>query len=427
MPNPLAIALKGKGVFNVVRRGASIASRYGLTTARLDVELRRLTQLIQHYNCPATLPITSVVLRRNPRLIQRYQAQGIEFAIHGYRHVDYSALPVVEQRRHLATAQRIFAKAGITLHGFRAPYLRRNRETLTVLRELGLRYDASPAYAWEVLTEPATPVYARVLEFFGAQPAARYPVVPSLEADVVRIPYSMPDDESLIERLGLTTVEEMSALWVSILRQSHRHGELFTLGLHPERTSLCYEPLRAVLAEAHTLRDVWMARLDAVAEWWRERLQTKVELTEVGPGGYYVAVTGSRAVTVLVRGGTVNVDTLPWADGYRRVTAASFVINTPARPIIGLSPHSAVGVAPFLRQQGYIVDTNAVPGECSVYVDQPTFAAEDQRQLLDQIESSTDALVRLGRWPNGARSALSVTGDIDALTLWDYGLRFVEQ
>jgi hypothetical protein len=32
-------------------------------------------------------------------------------------------------------------------------------------------------------------------------------------------------------------------------------------------------------------------------------------------------------------------------------------------------------------------------------------------------------LVRLARWPNGARAALSVTGDVDALTIRDYTRR----
>ena len=61
----------------------------------------------------------------------------------------------------------------------------------------------------------------------------------------------------------------------------------------------------------------------------------------------------------------------------------------------------------------------------SYYLDRATFTAEDQRPLLAEIEGADKPLVRLGRWPNGARSALAVTGDIDALTLWDYGLRFI--
>jgi hypothetical protein len=40
------------------------------------------------------------------------------------------------------------------------------------------------------------------------------------------------------------------------------------------------------------------------------------------------------------------------------------------------------------------------------------------------IEESKRPLVRLGTWPDGARSALAVTGDIDALTIWDFAARF---
>jgi hypothetical protein len=77
----------------------------------------------------------------------------------------------------------------------------------------------------------------------------------------------------------------------------------------------------------------------------------------------------------------------------------------------------------FLRQQGYIVQVNSDSRAYSIYLDWTDFAAKDERALLAEIEKSAAPLVRLGRWPNGARSALCVTGDIDALTLWDYGLR----
>jgi hypothetical protein len=77
----------------------------------------------------------------------------------------------------------------------------------------------------------------------------------------------------------------------------------------------------------------------------------------------------------------------------------------------------------FLKQQGYIVETSLNPDRHSFYLDRSAFFSEDKRRLIAQIEGSDLPLARLGRWPNGARSALSVTGDIDALTLWDYGLR----
>jgi peptidoglycan/xylan/chitin deacetylase (PgdA/CDA1 family) len=427
MQNPLMIALKGKGVFNAMRRGASIASRYGLTAGLLNRELGRLARLTQEYNCRATLPVTSVVLQRNPRLFQHHQAEGIEFAMHGYRHVDYSALGRADQRQHLGAAQEIFQRSQIHLSGFRAPYLRRNPHTLTVLRELGLQYDASPAYAWDVLTQSPPPAYERVLDFFGALPATQYPVVPRLEDEIVHIPYSLPDDESLVERLALTEPEPMAAPWVACLRAAHARGEMFTLGLHPERTTVCYEPLRAVLSEARRLTPtVWIARLDEVAQWWRSRLATQVEVTEQKPGHYRIAVAGPRTVTILVRAASQRADATPWANGYQRLSAAVFELQSPTRPVIGVSAQSDPALPDFLRQQGYLVEVGDDPSLYSVFLHQPTFAALDQLATLVTVEGNAQPLVRLGRWPDGAQSALAITGDIDALTLWDYGLRFVE-
>ena len=46
-----------------------------------------------------------------------------------------------------------------------------------------------------------------------------------------------------------------------------------------------------------------------------------------------------------------------------------------------------------------------------------------EREVLDAVERAPGPLVRISRWPNAARSALAVTGDIDALTLTDFVLR----
>ena len=42
----------------------------------------------------------------------------------------------------------------------------------------------------------------------------------------------------------------------------------------------------------------------------------------------------------------------------------------------------------------------------------------------ERIANGAGSLVRFGVWPRGNRSALSVTGDIDALTIWDFAHRF---
>jgi hypothetical protein len=55
-------------------------------------------------------------------------------------------------------------------------------------------------------------------------------------------------------------------------------------------------------------------------------------------------------------------------------------------------------------------------------VERHDFAAVDAcRRVIDETRRP---LVRFGTWPQGCKSALSVTGDIDALTIWDFVQRF---
>jgi hypothetical protein len=424
--NPITIATKGKGLPNFLRRSVSIAGHYGLTSGKMDSALAQFVAVLHQFKCGATFPITSVALGRNHRVISKYQAQGIEFAVHGYRHVDHSQLSQAEQLAYLAQARQVFAKAGLWPKGFRSPYLRWDHDTLAALRQQGFVYDGSQALAWDVVNGHETPTYHRVLNFYGARSASEYPSLPHLEANLVQIPYSLPDDEALVERLPLKTTRQMSDIWLAILRCTHELGELFTLGLHPERIDACREPLIAVLSKARTLvSGIWIARLDEIAAWWRARAAATVEITDAGDGGFHLEVAGPNGTTVLARAVEVNAPTVPWADGYWQVKVTTLTVRAPHRPFIGVSPGVSPALVSFLRQQGYIVETSKEGYRYSYYFDQTEFTVEHERLLLAQVEGTNRPLVRLGRWPNGARSALAVTGDIDALTLWDYGLRFL--
>jgi hypothetical protein len=72
-----------------------------------------------------------------------------------------------------------------------------------------------------------------------------------------------------------------------------------------------------------------------------------------------------------------------------------------------------------------LIETTTDARLYSLYIDWADFSTQDERALLAKLEKAEAPLVQLGRWPNGNRSALAVTGDIDALTLWDYGLRLI--
>lgn len=423
--NSVLTAIKGKGIGAFLRRGSRIVNRYGWTPSRMDRALARFADILAPFECGATFPITAVVHGRHPHVIAKYQARGIEFAVHGYRHIDHLGLAHKEQIAQFACAQQVLARTGIDSSGFRCPYLRGNADTWSALQQLGFAYDSSQGVAWDVTGGYETPAYRHVLAFYGAKSADEYPSLPCLQDRLVRIPYSLPDDEALVERLGLESAQSMVALWLAILDRTYESGELFTVGLHPERIAFCQEPLVAVLARARSLAPaVWIARLDEIASWWRARTDAMINVHETDSGALSLSVAGPPGTTLLARGVDVVGPTAPWANGYVQVQDISAVtIWCEKRPFIGVSPASPLHLVNFLRQQGYIVYTTTDRQQYEVYIDDDQFAAQDQRPLLSRIENGRFPFIRLGRWPYGAQSALSVTGDIDALTIWDYGLR----
>ena len=79
----------------------------------------------------------------------------------------------------------------------------------------------------------------------------------------------------------------------------------------------------------------------------------------------------------------------------------------------------------MLADLGYIVEVGERADGYAVHlgrVERDDFAAIDACRRV--IEESRKPLVRFGMWPDACKSALSVTGDIDALTIWDFMHRF---
>jgi peptidoglycan/xylan/chitin deacetylase (PgdA/CDA1 family) len=424
--NPIGIAAKGKGYSALFRRARAISGRYGLTPAKMDQALRVFIGVLQDYHCGASFPITASALAHHGTVIERYQAQNIEFPIHGLFHVDYSKLTANEQSHHIDQARQIFHREKIRPMGFRCPYLRWNDDTLTAVAGNDLSYDSSQALHWDVVEGYANQAYEHVLSFYGARSANDYPALPKIIGKIVQIPYCIPDDEALVERLKLGDIQTMSDIWLAILKRTYELAELFTLGLHPERIGLLHKPLAHTLAQARSLwPKVWIARLDEVAGWWRARSQARFEVISKEDDLFDMHIVGPPGATVLARHVTIQAPVEPWRDGFDRVEGTSFRFQASRRPCIGLSPDSDPALLDFLRQLGYWVETADGNQAYSIHLRYLHFGPENERLLLSRLARSEEPLIRLGRWPDGAQSAMCVTGDIDALTLWDYGLRFL--
>lgn len=426
MANPLSVAIQGKGILSTVQRGMSILGRYGLSESRLEQGLQRFVNFMVTHNFRATLPVTAIPLSRHLSLAQNLQSQGVELAVHGLKHVDHTLLPLEDVVGELQHATRIFVEAGIHAAGFRAPYLRYNADILTALRTCGFCYDGSQALALDVTDGLETSRYQRVLEFYGANFASQHLALPRLEDGLVLVPYSLPDDEALIERLQLKDSRIMAEIWLAMLEIIYAGGELFTLGLHPERIPQCRDALRLVIEKAYSLSPgVWIARLDEIAKWQRIITETSFKTHDLADNRVRVVVKAQSRAVILTRGLDTDEPTQTWGGKYRRIFSHEFTFRNHCRPWIGLAPECPPTVHDFLQQQGYLIEISPTPEAFSFYLQRSQFNRTDERGLLTDIEAGDWPLARVARWPGGAKAALAITGDIDAFTLWDYGHRIL--
>jgi hypothetical protein len=370
--------------------------------------------------------MTASALASNPKVAKEDSLQNLELAIHGLHHLDYSYLSLENQLDHLHQARGIFQRLGISATGFRCPYLRWNEDTLTALKDCDFKYDSSQALAWDVVERVSTDAYKRVLDFYHAQSAHDYPALPHLINGIVRIPYCLPDDEALVDRLHLSDESVMAEIWLSILESTYQAGELFTLGLHPERVFICQKALTAVLEKARSLSPkVWIARLDEIVDWFLAVGKSTYEIQHESGDLYHVRIDAPANATILIRSLEVINPTRPWMHAYRSLMTNKFTFRSSKRPVIGISPSSPVSVQQFLRHQGYLIEINSDRQIYSCYLDRTSFHEEDERSLINELEREHTPLVRLSQWPDGARSGLAITGDVDAFTIWDYTRRFL--
>lgn len=421
----------------MARRVGTIIERFGVTPAKMVRALDTYQDITARHGCTPTFPITTVALERNPRVAQRLNDRGAELAIHGYVHVDYASLSLEEQRRHIQRACRTFERHAVPFVGFRCPYYRWNEATWQVAEELGFLYSSNRVAHWDcfdesMLSSAQQASYRKAIDLYSSREASSEVVLPFFRGGLVEIPASIPDDEALVERMGFASSQDKAQVWCDMLGKIYDRGELFCLSLHPERIYQCQEALDAVLAQARTLSpSVWIAPLREIAEWWKEKQGFTLTARETSAGHYAVRAEASARATLLVRGASVSGPAKDWYAGYVLVDGNECEIESHVKPFVGVPLHAPEWAVAFLADEGYIVERSADKDSYGTYLDRleaPVADGSEERAkklLLDTVESSGSPLVRLWRWPNGARCCLSVTGDIDSLTLVDFGMRMV--
>ncbi len=441
-----------RGPDYVWRRAGILLDRYGLSPRKARARLTDCVEALAAAGCSPTFPTPGRVVRTHAGFFRELQARGTEIAVHGYDHISLAESPIVgiEQLQRAAEA---FQREGIDAHGFRCPYLSCTDDLVSALPTGLFAYSSNRAVWWDVVPdeehEAATSTLDVLRGFYRPHSADETLCTPRQRFSVLEIPVSLPDDLQLHDGLGWGATG-LAQAWCEILRRTHRRGEVFVLQFHPEIADLCQPAFSAVLAEAAKLRPrVWVARLQDIAAWWREKSSYRVDLL----GGEIHLRCDDRA-TVLARGldvGGGDGEANPYTWGHLAFSAGGTVVEGDGRdrasggyyrlhdrvlrlptgklPFVGLAAGAPQWTTLLLSELGYIVELGERAQDCATYLDGRTLqGVRNEIELVSRIEAAGKPMLRYGPWPDGAQSAVSITGDLDALSLVDYTYRlFVKQ
>jgi len=248
------------------------------------VGMRRMEQMAdleERYNFRSSWNLPLAQYDIDWKLVERLRNRGFEFGAHGLSHdgrffrseSDFSELaPLLQERARTHD-----------MKGFRAPSTLRRAEWIT---KLSFDFDCSFSDS-----DPYEP-----------QPGGTCSVFPFFLAHMVELPYTMPQDHTLIHLLHRSPMHiwGMKAKWIESLG-----GMILTL-VHPDYCGAGHylDEYETLLKQLNEYQSAWRALPSEVSGWWRRRDQMK--LTVRGDSPSIEGPGSERAVARLLSSEPLN-------------------------------------------------------------------------------------------------------------------------
>jgi peptidoglycan/xylan/chitin deacetylase (PgdA/CDA1 family) len=195
-------------------------------------------------------------------LLDELTARGHEVGVHGYNHDGrlFTARSIFDARvKSINSAGQRWGAAG-----FRAPMVHRNLEWMQALE---FDYDAS----------------CFDIDPFQAMPGGVGGVWPFMVGNLVELPYTLPQDHTLMLTLGQAAFE----VWIRKLEWIKKLAGMALLITHPDYldSPQRQDDYRRFCAHVAGQGEKWLALPGEIATWWRARHQSAIQAdgTLVGP------------------------------------------------------------------------------------------------------------------------------------------------
>ncbi len=213
----------------------------------------RLLRLFERYQLPLTVFGVAMAMERHPAVVEAFLHAGHEIASHGYRWINYQAVPEAIEREHMAKAIEIHTRlTGERPLGWYTGRTSPNTRRLAA-EEGGFLYDADD--------------YSDDLPFWSTQTPTPHLIVP----------YTLEANDMRFSGTGLNTGEQFYSYLRDAFDVLYAEGEtrpkMMSIGLH---CRLAGRPgrmagLERFLQHALSHPDVWFARRIDIARHWRKR------------------------------------------------------------------------------------------------------------------------------------------------------------
>jgi peptidoglycan/xylan/chitin deacetylase (PgdA/CDA1 family) len=243
----------------------TIAIRYGEPTVGSLAEMQygarvglpRIMRLLDKHRIPASFFIPSVSLAITPTMADLIKKSGRhEFAVHGWIHELNMTLPDSAERALLTKAvAELTALTGQKPTGYRAPSWNFSPNTLTILRDMGFRYESS------LMADDAP---YELLQ--RGQPTG-----------LVELPVQwILDDAPLFDPRGerYMNPRDVARVWMDEFDKAYEEGTMFVLTLHPHvsghRSRIVALELLIAHIQATGAGKVWWATHAEAAEYVRK-------------------------------------------------------------------------------------------------------------------------------------------------------------
>jgi len=246
---------------------------HDIETEKGQAQVRKIVELETEYGFRSSFNFVPERYKLDLKLIQDLQDRGFEVGIHGLKHDGklFSSKRIFDRRiKKINQYLRKFNSVG-----FRAPLTHRNPYWM---QSLQVEYDLS-----FFDTDPFEPM-----------PGGTMSIWPFMMGAFVELPYTLPQDYTLIEVLN----DKSPKVWLDKAEFIAEHFGMVLLNSHPDYLLSMdnWDIYAGFLREMKYRGGYWHALPKDVAAWWRDRLNDNPSCSQKEPAILFASVVENKLV-----------------------------------------------------------------------------------------------------------------------------------